>query len=72
MDEKRIPLSMDDCPKDGCNGRPSPKYTDEQWRWFVDVGNVPFHCDLCGKDYNLTLTDELKANILNGLEQISN
>ena len=72
MDEKRIPLSIGDCPKDGCNGRPSPQYTDQQWRWFVDAGNVPFRCILCDKKYDLNLTDEQKASILNRLEQISN
>lgn len=73
MDKKRITLSMGDCPKDDCNGRPSPQYTDQQWRWFADVGNVPFHCILCGKTYDLNLTDEMKANILNRLdEQILN
>ena len=71
MDDRRIPLSIGDCPKDDCNGRPSPQYTDLQWRWFVDVGNVPFRCILCDKKYNLNLTDEQKASILNRLEQIS-
>ena len=71
MDDMRIPLSMGDCPKDNCDGRPRPQYTDQQWRWFVDSGFVRFHCILCSVDYNLKLTDELKANILNRLEQIS-
>ena len=71
MGDRRIPLSMGDCPKDDCNGKPSPQYTDLQWRWFVDVGNVPFRCILCNGAYKLKLTDELKANILISLERIS-
>ena len=47
-------------------------YTDEQWRWIVDTGNITFHCILCNGSYELKLTDELKASILNRLEQISN
>ena len=72
MDDTRIPFSIE-CPKSGCNAIPIVKYTERQWRWFVDNGKkIPFHCIMCDGHYEHELTNEQKTKLLKRLdEQIS-
>ena len=72
MGDRKISFSVGLCPKDDCNNRPSPMYTEEEWRGFVNDGKVPFHCPMCDGDYELTLIKQRKATILNLLQEISN
>ena len=55
-EEPRMSFSVGDCPKESCGFRPSPMYTEEEWRGFVDEGEFPFHCIECDGDYLFRLT----------------
>ena len=68
--EKRIPFPIA-CPKDDCDAILSVRYTEGQWRWFVDNGKVPFHCIVCDGDYEHTLTNEEKTKFLKRLDEQS-